>query len=91
MRRAFNDAMVSAGAVGALLALLVAVDSRVREQVMAGLHGGRATPAMVDAGSRLHDLAAVVLDVVSEAFRLHTALALFVLIATVLTVFMVRT
>lgn len=90
MRRAFNDAIVSAGALTALLTLLVAVDSRVRDQLWSGLHG-RATPDMTVAGGHLHDLAGVVLDVLSDAFRLHTSLALFVVITTVLTVFMVRT
>lgn len=91
MRRAFNDAIVSAGALTGLLTLLVVVDSRVRDQVFSGLHGGRPTAEMVDAGSRVHDLAGVIFDVLGDAFRVHTGLALFVVIATVLTVFMVRT
>jgi hypothetical protein len=91
MRRAFNDAMVSTGALAALLTLLVAIDGRVRHQVMLRFTGDHASADVVNAGTQVRDMAGVILDVVGDAWRLHTALALFVIVATVLTVFMVRT
>jgi len=91
MRRVMNDAMVSAGALFALVTLLVAVDSRVREQVMLRIGGGRATADVAAAETQVRDLLSVVFDVVNDAFRLHTTLTIFVVVATVLTVFMVRT
>jgi len=91
MRRVFNDAMVSAGALLALLALLVAVDSRVREQVTLRLAGGHASADVAAAETQVRDLVAVVSDAVHDAIRLHTTLSIFVAVATVLTVFMLRT
>jgi hypothetical protein len=90
MRRALNDAMLSVGALCVLLALLVAVDGRVREQVMLRLNGGRATADVVVAESQVRDLVRVVVDVVRDAMMLHTTLSIFVVVATVLTVFMLR-
>jgi len=90
--RVIHDAMVSAGALLALLALLVAVDSRVREQVTLRMtSSSRATADVAAAGTEMRDLVSVVVDVVDDAMRLHTTLTLFVVVTTVLTVFMVRT
>jgi len=87
-----HDAMLSAGALLALLTLLVVVDNRVREQVMLRMNGGgHATADVVAAGNQVRDLVSVVASVVNDAVRMHSTLALFVVVATVLTVFMVRT
>jgi len=91
MRRVFNDAMVSTGALLALVMLLVAVDSRVREQVMLRVAGGGATADVAVAETQVRDLMAVIADAVHDAVRLHTTLTVFVAVATVLTVFMLRT
>ena len=92
MRRVLNDAMLSAGALLALLTLIVAVDSRVREQILLRINGGHAAAADVAAAeTQLRDLAAVIADVVNDAVRLHSTLTIFVVVATVLTVFMLRT
>jgi hypothetical protein len=91
MRRALNDAVVSAAALLALGTLLVAFDSRVREQVMIRVNGGQATADVAAAEGQVRDLMSVVVAVVNDAVRLHTTLAIFVVVATVLTVFMVRT
>ena len=91
MRRVINDAMVSAGALLALLMLLVAVDGRVREQVMLRVNGGRVGGDVAVAEHQVRDLVGVVTAVVNDAVRLHTTLTIFVVVATVLTVFMVRT
>ena len=90
MRRLLNDAFVSAGAIGVLLMLLVAFDRRVRDQVVLRV-AGHPTASAVAAGNEVRDVASIVMDVVNDAVRLHTTLAIFVVIATVLTVFMVRT
>jgi len=91
MRRVFNDAMVSAAALGALLALLVAVDSRVRDQVMMQLKGGRAHGDIAVVEGQLRAFMSIVVDAVRDAMMLHTTLTVFVVVATVLTVFMLRT
>jgi hypothetical protein len=90
MRRVMNDAMLSAGALLALLTVLVAVDGRVREHALRLGHGrGNSDLAFVSGQAR--DLASVALGVVSDSVRMHPTLAIFVVAATVLTVFMVRT
>ncbi|HZP48370.1 MAG TPA: hypothetical protein VFB07_07550 [Vicinamibacterales bacterium] len=90
MRRVVNDAMLSAGALVALGTLLVALDSRVREHVMRVGSGGGAADLSALAG-QVRELASVTVGVVDDAVWMHPALALFVVAATVLTVFMVRT
>lgn len=91
MRRVINDAMLSAGALLMLVTLLVAFDSRVRQQVMLRLAGGNAGADVAAAEHQVRDLMSVVAAVVNDAVRLHTTLTLFVAVATVLTVFMLRT
>jgi hypothetical protein len=86
-----HDAMVSAGALVVLLTLLVGVDGRVREQVTLRMTSTRARADVAAAGTEVRDLVGVVVDVVDDAMRLHTTLTLFVVVATMLTVFMVRT
>jgi hypothetical protein len=91
MRRVFHDAMLSAGALLLLVALLAAFDSRVRDHVMLRSGPRHATAEMAEAGGELHGVVNVVVDVVNNAVHLHTTLTIFVVVATVLTVFMVRT
>jgi len=91
MRRVLHDAMLSAGALIALIAVLVAFDGRVREQVLQRMNTRHATADVAAAQNQVLDIVNVVTGVVNDAFRLHTTLALFVVIATVLTVFMLRT
>ena len=91
MRRVFNDAMLSASALLVLLTLLVAVDSRVREQVMLRVNGGRVSGDVAVAEHQVRDLMSVLTAAVNDAVRLHTTLTIFVVVATVLTVFMLRT
>ncbi len=90
MRRVMNDAMLSIGALLALLTLLVAVDSRVREQVIR-VGSGRGGSDISAFGSQVRELANVFLGIANDAVWMHPALALFVVAATVLTLFMVRT
>jgi hypothetical protein len=90
MRRAVNDALMSAGAILILLVLLSAFDGRVREQVTMRMGRTQSSAAVVDVGSRVRDLAVSVVDVVREETEMHATLMVFVLAATVLTVLMLR-
>jgi hypothetical protein len=87
MRRALYDLLMSAGAIAMLVVILAAFDGRVREQVMM-----RAQPsvAVVDAEGRVRDVASVFVDVLRDEMQMHATLMIFVLAATVLTVFMLR-
>jgi hypothetical protein len=91
MRRALSDGLISAGALAFLLAILVVLDSRVREQVLLRLGGTQASADLAAAGSRARDLATVVFEVLKDQSHTHGTLMIFVVVATVLTLFMVRT
>jgi len=89
--RALKDGAISCGAVLLLVTILLAMDGRVREQVshrFATREGGQAAQA---AGTEVRDLAGVVYDAVRDRTSEHNTLTIFVVAATVLVVFMVRT
>ena len=85
-----NDAVVSLGALTLLIVALVAIDDRVREQITARFHAGP-TAQMADLGSRLQDAAAIVALAAKNQSIEHAPLVIFVVAATVLTLFMLRT
>ena len=90
MRRPFRDAMLSIGALAVLLLALVAVDDRVREQLALRL-AKPPSAELASAGERLRDLATVVLEAARDQSLEHAPLMIFVLAATVLVLFMLRT
>jgi hypothetical protein len=91
MRRVLGDALVSLGALAALLTTLVLVDDRVREQVSLRLSGTRPSDELVNAGTHLRTLVTVVLEALRDQSVEHAPMLLFVLAATVLVLFMLRT
>jgi hypothetical protein len=91
MRRAFSDVLLSVCALGVLLAALVAFDGRIRDEVAVRMNGARASTELVAAGTRARSLAAVVVEVAKDQSQQHRPLMMFVVAATVLTLFMVRT
>jgi hypothetical protein len=90
MRRAYSEVLLSAGALGLVLAVLVATNDRVREQVTR-YTSPRASAELVDAGARARATAVVALRTVKEESLAHAPLTVFVVAASVLTLFMVRT
>jgi len=90
MSRGIGEAAVSVGALGALLMTLVAVDDRVREQVTVRFSGG-ASQQLTAAGSHVRDLGGVIMDALRDQSIEHAPLLIFVLAATVLVLFMLRT
>jgi hypothetical protein len=89
-RRWFNDAVVSLGALTLLIVLLVAIDDRVRDQITARVHAGPSAQ-IADLGSRARDVAAILASAARDQSIEHAPLAIFVVAATVLVLFMVRT
>jgi hypothetical protein len=89
IHRAFSDFLISAGALVALVLTLAAFDGRVREQISLRI----ASPAtqVAGAGVAARNLASVVLDAVRDQSIEHAPLVIFVLAATVLLLFMLRT
>jgi len=90
MRRAFGEAMMSAGALGLLLVGLVLFDSRVREQI--SLRFGTHPSAQLTAtGQQVHDLTSVIIQAVRDQSIEHAPLMIFVVAGSVLLLFMLRT
>ena len=90
MRRAWGEALLSAGTVMTLLLLLIAIDPRVREQVSMRVVS-RPSVEIAAAGARVHDLTTVLAEVARDQSATHAPLLIFALAATVLTLFMLRT
>ncbi len=90
MRRGFSDVMLSIAALAILLAVLVSVDDRVREQISYQLSASPSAE-IANASGQVRSLGGVVYQVVKDQVQSHGPLTVFVVAATVLTVFMLRT
>ena len=90
MRRAWGEALLSAGTVTTLLLLLIAFDPRVREQVSLRVVS-RPSVEIAAAGARVEDFTHVLAEVARDQSSTHAPLLIFGLAATVLTLFMLRT
>jgi len=88
-RRVISDALVSVSALVLLLLALVAIDDRVREQILNRVHAGPSAQ-IADLGSRLQDVAAIVAVAVRDQSIEHAPLMILVVAATVLVLFMLR-
>lgn len=91
IRRAFGDALISVAALVALTLMLAAFDGRLREQISLRIGTGRASAQVADAGVAVRNLTGVVVDAVRDQSIEHAPLVIFVLGATVLMLFMLRT
>jgi hypothetical protein len=91
IKRPISDALISIGALAILLAVLVSVDERVRQQVSLRLTGGSAQAELRGAGVQVQDVAAVIIDAARHQSIEHAPMMLFVVAASVLFLFMLRT
>ena len=90
MRRAFREALLSAGTVAILLLILIAADDRVREQVSRRVFT-HPSVELASAGRQLTDLTTVIAGVARDQSLGHAPLLIFTLAAAVLVLFMLRT
>ena len=90
MRRAFGEALMSAGTVAVLLIALVAIDDRVREQI-AQRFMARPSVELAGVGYLVRGITSVVAAAVHHQSIEHAPLLIFALAASVLVVFMLRT
>jgi hypothetical protein len=88
-RRAIGEAAISLSTLMALLVALVAIDDRVREQIVLRASAGPAEQ-LAGLGSRLSDIAAILAIAARDQSIEHAPLMIFVLAATVLVLFMLR-
>ncbi len=91
MHRGFSEFLISAGALTVLVLLLAAFDGRVREQFTTRIAAGNASAQVAGAGTMARNLAAIAFDAVRDQSIEHSPLVIFVLAATVLILFMLRT
>jgi hypothetical protein len=90
MRRAFGEALMSAGTVALVLLALVALDDRVRDEVSRRI-SNRPSVELATAGQHVRDLASVIAEAAHHQSLAHAPLLIFALAATVLVLFMLRT
>jgi hypothetical protein len=90
MRRAFGEALMSAGTVTILLLALIAVDDRVRDQLSLRFMS-HPTAELAAAGQQARDLTSVIAVAARDQSLAHAPLLIFALAATVLVLFMLRT
>lgn len=88
MRRVVNDALMSAGALAILLFVLVSVDARVREHAVRIVNSASSGDV---GGTRLSDIGSTLLVAARDQSVAHAPLAIFVVVAVVLLLCMVRT
>jgi hypothetical protein len=92
LRRTLGDLLLSVCALIVIGSVLIAFDSRVREQVT--LRMTSATQASSDvaaAESHAKRLGTMIAVVAKEQVQQHAPMTIFLVVATVLTVFMLRT
>lgn len=90
VRRVFGDALVSTGVLAIVLGLLISIDDRVRERVEAAVTS-TAPSSVAGAGMRLSEVWHALFDAARTQSIEHAPLMIFVVAATVLLLFMVRT
>ena len=90
IRRPFGDVLLSIAALGMLLAVLVSVDERVRDQVALRLttHGVRTE--LQSAGAQMRGLAGVMYEAARDQSIEHAPMMILVVSAGALVVFMLR-
>ena len=90
MRGAVNQTLISGAALAFVIAALVLVDPRVRRSV-ADLATGAPSAELAQVGSGVYELGGIVVTAILDQSIVHAPLMIFVVIATVLMLFMVRT
>jgi hypothetical protein len=90
LRRVVSDVFISVSAVGILLALLVSMDVRVREEATALVNGQRATQVAATTGQARRFVNTVV-GVVKDQSSEHGPLMIMLLCGTGLALVMFRT
>ena len=90
MRRAINHTLISGAALAIVIAALVLFDVRVRH-AFASLVTDVPSSEFAHAGSGLYEVGTIMLTAVHDQSIANAPLMIFVVVATVLMLFMVRT
>ena len=90
MRRAINHTLISGAALAIVIAALVLFDPRVRRS-FSDLAADTPSTELAQVGSGAYELGSIVLTAIADQSIANAPLMIFVVIATVLMLFMVRT
>jgi hypothetical protein len=90
MRRAFREALMSAGTVAVVLLVLVGIDDRVRSELSLRLMA-HPTEELASAGQHATHITTVIAQAARQQSLAHAPMLIFALAATVLVLFMLRT
>ena len=91
MRRGFLDAIVAVGALLLLMLVLASLDQRVRDQLSIRLGSTPVSSQVGEVAALASGTATIVLAAVRDQSIEHAPLVIFVLAASVLMLFMLRT
>jgi len=89
-KRAIGDALISVGALCALVVLLATFNAPLREQ-LAMRFAGQPAAQVANAGATVRSIASVIFVAARDQSIEHAPLVIFVLAAIVLFMFMLRT
>jgi hypothetical protein len=90
MRRKYVEILMSIGAVGVILLVLISFDGRVRQEFTDHFQSGP-TAGVMTAGQRVRHVVVVAAVVVREQGKAHKQIAMMLAAAGVLVLFMVKT
>jgi hypothetical protein len=90
MRRRFGDALISVGDLSLLLFMILAISDRARFQ-LTRLVQHTTTAAVADAGERLSGITSSMFSTAQNQTLQNEAMAVLVVVAAILTIFMIKT
>jgi hypothetical protein len=90
MRRVLNHTLISGGALAVVVTVLVLIDERVQHAI-ASLWRDVPSEEVVQASSALTQIGSAVITAIQEQSIANAPLMIFVVVASVLMLFMVRT
>ena len=90
MRRKYKEIVMSVGAVGLLLLVLVSFDERVKREVSRRWHAGPSAE-VTEVSHTARNLSMVVVQAAKDQGLAHTPILVFVFAGSVLLFFMTRT
>lgn len=91
MRRTVGEFLMSACAMSIVLITIIAVDGRVREKVTSHIDSAQATTDAQSIGAATRYYANTTIVMVKDQAQTHPAIAIFLVVGTMLTAFMLRT
>lgn len=90
-RRTVGELLMSACAMSIVLVTIIAVDARVREKVTSHIDATQASSDAATISATVSHYTATTVILVKDKAQTHPAIAIFLVVGTMLTAFMLRT